>query len=184
MGLPVTKVAIPKVQTQDRNVNQLQQNIIDAFNKLQQRFSGSGTSDAGTVIGESKSAYLTEAQFQSQSGTNWVLQDGRSCIGTAYETLTGNKNVPNACGRTLRMADNSQGVNPDGNLALGSNQSDAFASHTHDLEATGLTGQIAAGSFSVVQSSETLKPSGLIGATGGNETRMKNTTINFFIRIN
>ena len=193
MAIPTTKVSIPKVQTQDRNINQLQQNIIDAFNRLQvQSF------NAGTAVGESKAAYLTESQFQAQAGTNWVLQDGRSCVGSTYESITGNKNVPDACGRVLRMADNGKGINPDGNLPIGSNQNDQFASHTHiqDSHTHGyatLRGGLQNGGGAPFNANDSslgaggTTTTGTVATnqnTGGNETRMKNTTVNLFIRIN
>lgn len=175
MPIPSTKVSIQKVQSNDRNFNQAQQNIIDGINKLQ-----SQVMLLSTVVGESRSAYLSEDQFQQQAGDNWVLQDGRSCIGTAYETLTGNRNVPNACGRALRMADNGQGVNPDGDLDLGTNQNDAFASHLHAIQT-----HVAGTNGSFLGYGDTAAAGAQDSAsTGGNETRMKNTTVNFFIRIN
>lgn len=90
MSLQSTQVSIPKVQTQDRNVNQLQSNIIDGIQRIQ-----SNTMKLATLIGESRTAYLTVDQFTKQSGPGWVSQDGSSCIGSAYESLTGHKNVPN-----------------------------------------------------------------------------------------
>lgn len=83
------RVSIPRVQTQDRNVNQLQSNILDGIQRIQ-----SNTFNLASVIGESRTAYLTVAQFQQQSGLGWVEQNGASCIGSTYEKLTGNRNVP------------------------------------------------------------------------------------------
>lgn len=88
--MQATQVSIPKVQTQDRNINQLQQNLIDGVQRIQ-----SNTMNLATLIGESRTAYLTVDQFTKQSGPGWVPQDGRSCIGSTYQDLTGEKNVPN-----------------------------------------------------------------------------------------
>ncbi len=88
--IPTTKITIPRVQSNDRLINQLQQNLIDGINKLQVQ-----VLNAGTVIGESKTAYISVTQFQDQLGPGWVSQDGASCIGSSYQELTGNRNVPN-----------------------------------------------------------------------------------------
>lgn len=88
--IPTTKINIPKVLSADRLLNQAQQNIISGINKLQVQML-----NAGTVIGESKTAYISVSQFQDQLGSGWVSQDGSSCIGSAYQELTGSKNVPN-----------------------------------------------------------------------------------------
>lgn len=47
-----------------------------------------------TIIGEVKLASLTLAQFQSIAGTNWILANGQSSVGTQYALLTKNNVVP------------------------------------------------------------------------------------------
>jgi len=55
-------------------------------------------------VGMIVQSMLTEAQFQVLNGTNWILADGRSVAGSAYATVTGNANVPDARGLFLRAA--------------------------------------------------------------------------------
>lgn len=142
------------------------------------------------VIGEIKASMLTLAQFQAQFGTNWVLANGASATGTAYATLTGSTIVPDCRGVSLRGKNNgrSDGAqNPDGDLALGTYQGDMFVSHGHSMsnnvsvQTGGLndttTGVRAVDRFGVISAISAL-------ANGGNETRTKNVTVNYFIKVN
>lgn len=167
-------------------------------------------SSSGTVsiIGEQKSAYLTLDQFQRQAGKGWVLANGSSCKGSAYEQITGNSNVPDARGTVPRMKDNGKGLNPAGDLAIGSYQPDAFQGHFHSdgghfhvergfTSATSLPGgtAVTAGSNGDSPSASNTASAGANvqapssdGTDGtpriGKETCAKSTTLNFFIRIN
>lgn len=137
-------------------------------------------------VGAYLTADVTEAQFQSQMGSGWVLCDGRSVVGSSYETLTGNANIPDARGMVLRGKNEGRtdgNENPDGEIALGTYQADQFESHNH-------TFPIAVAEQSVItqtydgNSGPTPDSTGSTNYTGGNETRMKNITVNHFIRIN
>lgn len=86
------------------------------------------------IIGSVKTSLLTEAQFNSEiSDGTWFLADGRSCIGTQYETITGNSNIPDMRGKFLRAKDNGRHTTGDGNgdpygdKTLGVNYEDATA---------------------------------------------------------
>ncbi len=108
-------VNVPKVQTSDRVITQLQQNIITGMNDMNSTLATATNAfqaalDASTIIGEEKAAYLTEAQFQAVAGPTWVLQDGRSCIGSAYASLTGQATVPDMRGRTGISAGTGPGL--------------------------------------------------------------------------
>ena len=162
---------------------------------------------AGSSIGDIRESVLTESQFQALNGPGWVLMDGRDISGSALDTLTSMSTLPDARGVVLRGKnngrDNSTG-NPDGDLAIGTAQTDQFGSHVHSVTAnphtggSGGTDKIAAfnqgyptnalGPVSfVVNSVQTRQiPYGrlLAAATGGNETRVRSVTVNVFIRIN
>lgn len=154
----------------------------------------------GGMVGEVKTSMMTEAQFQALAGTEWVLMDGRSVAGSAYAALIGSSNIPDARGRVLRMKDHSAGVNGGGELALGDNQGDATMVHMNADNGAGWGGapQHSNGSFKVNHGGAvyTLADSGTYFAHrdaanafsttygSANETRMKNTTINFFVKIN
>ena len=136
-----------------------------------------GIESLGTIV----QSMLTETQFQSLNSTSWVLMDGRDVTGSAYATLTGQTTLPDARGAALRMKNNGRSdgnQNPDGDSILGAWQGDEFESHTHGTVNAG-TGVTGGGLGYGVQSS-----GGNTQAAGGNETRMKNVTVNFFIKIN
>jgi hypothetical protein len=151
-------------------------------------------------VGATMSAFLTEAQFQSQMGTGWVLCDGRTVSGSSYATITGNTAVPDVRSTVLRGKDNGRGLNPDGDLPLGTYQPDAFYSHNHvDYGHTHVQtitnnsgGAVFSGSLTPTFSgTATLGPvnstepaSANIAYNGGDETRGKSVTVNIFIRIN
>jgi hypothetical protein len=137
-------------------------------------------------IGSIVSSMLTEAQYQGLYGTGWILMDGRSCVGSAYAAVSGATTVPDARGMVLRGKNNGRSdgsQNPDGDSALGAFQDHAFASHQHsyaDGENTGGPNNTDSGG-SISRYNVNNKSTGF---TGGNETRMRNITVNHFIRIN
>ena len=218
----MANVNIPLVQTDDKNINQLQQNIIQGIKKALGDFLFS-VNTYGTTIGEVKSAMLTLSQFQSQMGTGWVLCDGSACQNSKYSKLTGNNNVPDMRSCVLRMKDNGRSLNPDGDLSLGTYQADNYFAHNHisnphfhtiadpthqhtvrDIDnnfTLGFNGGVDPGGSRGFAPSTAGRGttwgtySSATGITidnatvtllnsGGNETRMKNITINYFIRIN
>lgn len=87
------KVSVPQVQHSDRIVNQIQQNLTSAFDKLQQN----QLLNTSTV-GDIRESALTTAQFQSFYGFQWVLADGQSVIGSDFQHLTGLTVVPDKTG--------------------------------------------------------------------------------------
>lgn len=137
--------------------------------------------DVLVPVGSVVASMLTEAQFQTQSGPGWVLADGRSANGTRYKDITGQANIPDFRGLTLRGKNNGRvdgKQNPDGDLALGAYQADMYASHTHP----GSWLHFQSGMGVQADSGAEVQQVGM-GAAGGNETRGKNATINWMFRI-
>lgn len=160
----------------------------------------------GTVV----YSILTLAQIQAESGNGWVLASGQSIVGSRLATVTGMTNAPDLRGVVARGKDNGRGLNPDGDLALGTYQADQFGSHTHIQNShnhtqnshshnvtsgayIGTYGSTVtpfnnAGSNSTIAGSGTTATNNPATATnqnsGGNETRMKSVTLNAFIKIN
>jgi hypothetical protein len=136
------------------------------------------------TVGQIISSTLTEAQFQAINGTSWVLMDGRSVVGSAYATVTGFTAVPDARGMVLRGRNNGRAdgkENPDGEIGLGAYQADEIRAHSHTVE----TSQTQEGVGRFTGGSSLNEPSILsTNNFGGNETRMKNITVNHFIKIN
>lgn len=90
------QVQVPIIQTSDANLTQIQQNANKVLRNLTGQITSLQTSVSQmTIVGEIKLAGLTLTQFQGIAGMDWVLANGQSSVGTAYETLTGNKVVPN-----------------------------------------------------------------------------------------
>jgi hypothetical protein len=143
--------------------------------------------DSVLPVGSYANSALTEAQFQGQTSNGWVLADGRNCAGSAYALLTGFTTVPDMRGRYMRAKDHGAGVNPDGDLALGSTQADIVVAHNHSIDYTRLEeigGTIVhddGSEYLILQGSNT---GGVSGATSGAETRPRSMTTNVFFRIN
>jgi len=149
----------------------------------------SNTQQVGDVV----HSMLDEAQFQVLRSDNWVLMDGRSVVGSEYETLTGNSTIPDARGQFLRSKNNGRvdgQENPAGDSALGTQQTDAMQLHAHDHNAG--TGS-EFGSYPDGAATGPVVNIGILGPSeylGGGvprtdvETRPKNVTVNIFIKIN
>jgi len=93
--MSANQVQIPVIQTGD-HLTQIQQNVNKVLNNLNaQVVTLQTTVNALQGIGDIGFASLTLAQYQSVHGKGWVLANGQSSVGTAYEALTLNKTVPN-----------------------------------------------------------------------------------------
>lgn len=140
-------------------------------------------------IGSIVSSMLTEAQYQGLYGTGWILMDGRSCAGSAYSAVTGATTVPDARGMVLRGKNNGRSdgsQNPDGDSVLGAFQDHQVTSHRHG--GPGVSGiNPADGRPTIAGHGVPTNETNRVywgDYTGGNETRMRNITVNHFIRIN
>ncbi len=142
-----------------------------------------------TPLGAVAKSLLTEEQFQAEQGPGWILADGRSVVGSAYEALTGNAVAPDLRGVLTRMKDNGAGNFPE--KALGEYQADELKIHGHTYT-WDTTGMIITDNFALFNDDSDVKKSPLpqqslaytIGNTGANETRARSITVNFFIKIN
>jgi hypothetical protein len=180
-----------------RILNQIQRNIIDGIKSLQ-----TSINNSGTVVGQEITAYLTEAQFQQQMGSGWVLADGRNISGSAFAKLYGSNTLPDRRGTVSRMKDNGKGLDPAGDLALGAYEADTLGSHTHTATVSpnphghniATVGVATAGAnlntpnynggFSNTTPTSTTSLTVTNASTGGAETRAKAIIANVFIRIN
>jgi hypothetical protein len=134
----------------------------------------------GTVV----PSMLTEAQFNATvpNGALWALADGRSVTGSKYAAATGASVLPDLRGQFLRGKNGARSdgkQNPDGDVALGTYQADAFASHTHSASFGSVILMNAGTSYGTYIQSGSSNTS----AAGGNESRGKNVTVNYFVKI-
>ena len=171
--------------------------FVASSNKM---YIGNGTSwsnigDA-SALGDIKASMLDEATYHSEFGAEWIIADGRSVIGSDYNTLTGQSNVPDLRGTFLRGKDGTRGLNPDGDLSLGAYSGDKLGTHTHSYsDATVDLGSSGGAQQSIKGNSTSSSGSPFIHTfdadttrttvpAGDNETSPKSVTINYFIKIN
>lgn len=122
-------------------------------------------------VGSVIHSMLTEAQFQAQAGSGWVLADGRSAAGSVYNTITGAGTIPNMQGIFLRGKGSTH--NPDGNLALGA----VTAAKTKQVSSGG-------GSTGAPVNALDEPIYGRTTGYGVNETAPISMTVNIFFRMN
>lgn len=92
------------------------------------------TNPVGMIV----ASMLTEAQFQSLNGSNWVLAYGQNISGSAYASITGISTAPDLRGRTLAGVDNMGGVaanrlTPGGSGITGTTLGAVGGAETHVL---------------------------------------------------
>lgn len=89
------QVNIPVIQTPTQSVTQIQQNINKIFNNIYGQVTSLQTLvDQIQGLGDVILSPLTLSQFQTIHGTDWIVANGQSSVGTSYESLTNNKTVP------------------------------------------------------------------------------------------
>lgn len=138
----------------------------------------------GSQLGDIKHSLLDEVTFQSVHGTSWVLSDGRNIAGSDLAALTGWTVAPDLRGTFLRGKDHGAGLNPDGDTPEGTYQLDEFSSHTHSTNYQHSDNGDGEGYALINVASFAGSTSGSTMSVGGPETRPKNITVNYFIKIN
>jgi hypothetical protein len=137
-----------------------------------------------SCLGCIQQSVLTEAQFQNVNGSNWVLCDGRTIVGSKLARLTGISNAPDLRGRFLRGK--NFGTLPDvDEIDLGKPQEDAVGPHHHSdlVHSPPFNDQRAGISYqgpSTLATDDPMFPN----SSQAKETRPKNVTVNFFYKIN
>ncbi len=157
----------------------------------------------GTVI----ASILSEDDIARASGdprrfdptkSKWVLADGREVIGSHYSKLSGKTAIPDLRGLFLRGKNfdrpTSKG-NAEGNFDLEKYQPDSLVSHNH-LTHDGSWEEARAKSNNNSWDHPALADTDGVpntdprvkriktGFSGGLETRPRNATVNYFVRIN
>lgn len=136
-------------------------------------------------VGEIVASMLSEEEFKKlKYSDDWVLADGRK-IGTnnKFYQITGKSKVPDLRGVFLRGKNHKRDTNrgnPEGDLSLGEYRDDVFKRHDHG----GIYG--GEGDKYGMLDKYRYHASGYkkIEAEGGIETRPRNVTVNYFIKIN
>jgi hypothetical protein len=130
-------------------------------------------------VGDIVSSGLDTATFQALRNTTWILCNGQSALGTQWEALTGLSTVPQLCGAFPRGKNNGTGLDPNGELLIGTYVSDQVAAHVHSYQepAGGSGGGSASGTSGQAPFTST-------SSYGGAETAPKYSVVNFFVKVN
>lgn len=148
------------------------------------------------AVGDIVMSALDESTFQTQRDTTWVLCDGRSVIGSQYQSLTGQTNIPDLRGRYPRGKDNGSGNDTHGDLAVGTYEADQPGPHEHTVSFPALAQNITngtGGAFDAVLQQHNVAitgQSGLLGhvdSTGsgvGAETNPRSVVVQIYVKIN
>ena len=189
-ALPVTSWAAVELEVFEGGepiladaVNQNFSTLADEIERVEAKTDD--TSATNPPIGTVIPSLLTEVHLEQLVGGRWVLADGRDVSGTAYESLTGVSFVPDLRGVFLRGANGARmdGLgNPEGDLVLGDYQADEIASHRHYGPGVSVIANGPMHGGHGVPSNES-NNAYWSGYTGGTETRPRNVTVNYYVRV-
>ena len=138
-------------------------------------------------VGSVVASLLNKAQFQAIYGKGWILADGSSVSESQYHIITGKLKIPDLRGVFIRGKNNGRndGKQNPNDLELGAYQTDQFQSHVHEYNRGGSGGNLL---YSLAGGTNTGTGRGqtnfIVSGKHGVETRPRNVTVNFFIRIN
>lgn len=150
-------------------------------------------------VGSIVPSLLAPGQFAKEAGdpptfdlrqSKWTLADDKGRVpGTRYAELTGNAAIPDLRGLFLRGKNNGRSdghQNPQGDLDLGQYQDDQFQDHTHEFNRSHvLSGSELYASAAGQNDGTPRAPTNyIIAGKHGEETRPRNASVNYFIRIN
>jgi hypothetical protein len=161
-------------------------------------------------VGEIRYSILSEDQFRRLYGTEWEILGGQPVPhDSELRDYWGSGNLPDARGVFLRGKNHNREKhtgNPTGDLDIGTYQEDSFKSHTHKdsghrhtgrTEGSGLNYRFDSypgmgieahrgqqtGATDHAHNFTTNFSSANIQATGGDETRPRNITVNTFVKV-
>lgn len=165
------------------------------FQKLGSNLNGL-LSASVTDIGDIVPTILSEAQFQSQYGVNWVECNGQNIEPSELSSETGLAFAPDLRGRFLEQVNiDSDGTNP--NKVINTVEADANKSHSHlQLGGLGAPGNFMLSSVFIVTSiapitktpvnfiASTKAPTAGFSSSTGVEFRPDNIAFRYMIKIN
>ena len=93
--MAANQTQVPVIQTPNGALTLVQQNTNKVLRNINNQVTGLNTEVSQIQgLGDVILSPLTLSQFQTIHGTDWILANGQSSVGTAYETLTNIKTVP------------------------------------------------------------------------------------------
>lgn len=185
----IPHVTLPSAQALDEDrIDDVAADVANLASNLRRELVPVGTIVASTLD------YETFLSVNGSDRRDWVPADGRRVLGTRYAGT--NERVPDLRGVFLRGA-NSMGsdpsleplhatrANPDVK-AIGEFQQDVFGTHTHNGKYDSFNpAGIGSRAYATV-SSRNKTESGVewkVKAAGGNETRPRNVTVMYYIKV-
>lgn len=149
-------------------------------------------------LGDIVPAMLTEPEFQSYYGYNWVLCNGQSIAGSDLDTLASLPNAPDCRGKFVRGLDEGRGI--DTGRVINTTQTAQNIEHSHKIFAntTALTNLLGAVTLPYIGRRwyrsggvhDVRSPVSIVGFTRGNtsleggDARPHNIAVNYFIKVN
>jgi hypothetical protein len=142
-----------------------------------------------TGIGEIVASMLSEAQFKDAYGKNgekWELAQGQEAhADSKYRQFVGER-LPDLRGVFLRGKNYGRETttgNPEGELNVGEYRKDEVGAHTHGLTQLGIGGGETDDRSDNVRARFRNPVPKTTDSFGGQETRPRNVTVNYFIRV-
>jgi hypothetical protein len=93
------------------------------------------SSASQVVLGEIRISEKSEALFQSERGSGWVVMKGQDITGSSYapilNSLTGSNILPDMRGKFIRVRDDGTGTDPDQPRNVGIEQNSEIKEHDH-----------------------------------------------------
>lgn len=133
-------------------------------------------------VGEIKISLLEQDEFEALYGKSWVLMDGRDISKTEFASLSSMSNLPDARGKFLRMNNNGasgEDYDQQNDRTLGSYQKDSYEKHRHEYEKHHDSSGYGLGGSNGGNSSHSSHTT----YSGDSETRPKNISVNFYIKV-
>jgi hypothetical protein len=186
--------------------NSFQSGDLVSASQLNDNFTSLLAAVTGAVpVGSVRAALLDETAFASAAGdpstfdastSKWALADGRTVTGSSYASLSGNTTLPDMRGVFLRGLNvgrsTATGDSDGGARTAGDYQGDQFAQHNHNTGAFRYLVQRNPGSGTTGAPTDSFGPNEpdilntgeLLAAGSGTETRPRNVSVYYYVRIN
>lgn len=141
-------------------------------------------------IGDYQWSHLSETDINDEKLGTWMLVDGRSCVGTAFASKTGEINIPNAAADGSFVRQTGPGRN------VGTHEEDTLQGHNHASESwagyqgtgdknpnnQGYGGSGPYGNTVMTKEMKDFPGNGTVRY--GPETRPKNIALNLYVKVN
>ena len=183
-----------QVQRVDDQVKIIEKTLM-ALKKQKDLESSNNELPVGTIITSILNPSQFIGQLEDSEKHKWKLADGSQVKNSKFAKVIGSR-VPDLRGMFLRgMNEDGKGADPDTNRKAGELQQDALRKHGHKATVTGRPTGYKEGAATIGYTRNTAASNAPIetmsvivsevtGANSENETRPKNVSVYFYIKIN